>query len=371
MNNETNKINDSGEIILSGYYGFSNSGDDAALKMIINDIRKKKPDIGITIFSNKPEETKNVYKVNAISRWNIVAIIKALKKSKLFISGGGSVIQDVTSTKSLLYYLGLIFLAKKLNNKVMLYANGIGPLNKKENIKRAKNVLNMIDVITLRDEDSKDFLDELGVLNPKIKVTCDPAVALCDLPVDEAENLIFRYDLFAKKYVIVSLREWKKATFFEEEFKKSINQLKKDYGYEVVFIPLHHPQDLAFNIKMAKETGSICIKRRLSAELCAALAQKSEFVVGMRLHMLIYAFVAGVPSLGISYDPKVESVLKYFGQDTYVGILEFTKRSFIAKANRIVANREAYCVDLKYRLGQLKQKNKDNIDCVMELIDEA
>ena len=360
----------SGEIILSGYYGFSNSGDDAILKMIIRDIKERKPDVAITILSNKPQEAKNIYKVNALNRWNIFAIIKALKKSKLFISGGGSVIQDVTSTKSLLYYLTLILLAKKYDNKVMLYANGIGPVNKKSNIKRTKNVLNKTDIITLREPDSKEFLEELGVLNPKIKVTCDPAVGLSEISMEEAEDFLFRYDLFSKKYIIVSLREWKDAALFENEFISAIKQLKKESAYETVFIPLQHPHDIEFSRRMAKKTGSICIERRMSAEMCIALAKKSEFVVGMRLHMLIYAFVAGVPSLGISYDPKVESVMKYFGQDTYVGILEFTKRSFLAKANRIIQNRQTYCDDLKYRLKELKQKNKDNIDCVMELIGE-
>ncbi len=360
----------SGEIILSGYYGFSNSGDDAILKMIIRDIKERKSNIGITILSNKPQEAKNIYKVNAVNRWNFFAIAKALKKSKLFISGGGSVIQDVTSTKSLLYYLSLILLAKRYNNKVMLYANGIGPVNGRANIKRTKNVLNKTDVITLREPDSEAFLEELGVLNPKIKVTCDPAIGLCEIPLDEAEDLLFRYDLFSKKYVVVSLREWKNAALFEDEFKRAVKQLKKDYGYEVMFIPLQYPQDIEFNKKMAKETGSICIERRLSAEMCIALATKSEFVVGMRLHMLIYAFVAGVPSLGISYDPKVESVMRYFGQDTCVGILEYTKRSFMAKVSRIVENRTVYCEELKYRLKELKEKNKDNIDCVMELISD-
>ncbi len=359
-----------GEIVLSGYYGFSNSGDDAILKMIIRDIKERKPDAALTILSNKPQEAKNIYKVNAVNRWNIFAVIKALKKSKVFVSGGGSVIQDATSTKSLLYYLMLIILAKRYGNKVMLYANGIGPVRKKANIKRTKNVLNKADIITLRETDSEDFLEELGVLKPKIKVTCDPAIGLSDIPMDEAEDILFRYDLFTKKYIIVSLREWKDATLFENEFKSAVKQIKKEYGYEVLFIPLQHTHDLAFCRKMAKETGSICIERRLSAELCIALAKRSEFVVGMRLHMLIYAFVAGVPSLGISYDPKVESVMKYFGQDTCVGILEFTKRSFLAKANRIVEKRNIYCEELKLRLKELKEKNKDNIDCVMELLGE-
>lgn len=359
-----------GEIILSGYYGFSNSGDDAILKMIIKDIRSYKPDIGITILSNKPNEAKKAYNVNAINRWNIFAIYKALKKSSLFISGGGSVIQDVTSTKSLFYYLGLIILAKKCKNKVMLYANGIGPVNKLSNKKKTRDVLNKTDVITLREEDSKTFLEELGVLMPEIKVTCDPAISLEDIPFDDAEDLLFRYDIFREKFVIVSLREWKTAPMFEDELKRAILDIKKTYGYKVIFIPLHHPHDVEINKKMAKLTDSICIERRLSAEMCIALASKSEFTVSMRLHMIIYAFASGVPSVGISYDPKIESVMRYFGQENYIGVLEFTKRSFFAKVQRIAEKNSIYRQELKHRLKQLKEKNKINIDCVIKLLEE-
>lgn len=359
-----------GEIILSGYYGFSNSGDDAILKMIIRDIRMRNPHIGITILSNKPQEAKNIYKVNAVNRWNIFSIIKALKKSKLFISGGGSVIQDVTSTKSLLYYLGLIILAKRYKNKVMLYANGIGPLTKKSNVKRAKNVLNKTDVITLREDDSKLFLEEMGVLNPIVKVTCDPAIGLDALPLDDAEDLLFRYDLFSRKFIIVALREWKSAAIFESEFKSALKNIKKEYGCEVLFVPLQHPQDVEFNKRLAEETGSYCIDRRLSAEMCIALAKKSEFVIGMRLHMLIYSFVAGVPFIGISYDPKVESVMKYFGMDACLSVLNFTKLNFLSKVKRVVNNNNIYREELKLRLKELKEKNKDNIEFVFKLLEE-
>lgn len=360
-----------GEIILSGYYGFSNSGDDAILKMIIGDIRTRKPDAGITILSNKPKEAKKIYGVNSVSRWNIFSICKALKSSRLFISGGGSVIQDVTSTKSLYYYLALITLAKKYKNKVMLYANGIGPVSKASNRKKTRDVLNKADVITLREDDSKAFLEELGVLSPEIRVTCDPAIGLCDIPTEEAEDILFRYKLFREKYVLISLREWKTAPMFEEELKKAVLEMKKTYGLKVVFVPLQHPHDVEINKRMAKLTDSVCIERRMSAEMCIALAMKSEFTVSMRLHTLIYSFAAGVPSVGISYDPKIQSVMKYFGEENCVGVLEFTKRSFLAKVQRVVENNALYRDEIKMRAEQLKDKNKINIEYVIKLLGEG
>ncbi len=358
------------DIVLSGYYGFRNSGDDAILKKIIKDIREYDPDIGITILSNRPGDTKRNYQVNAVSRWNLFAIRKALKESRLFISGGGSIIQDATSTKSLLYYLTLIRMAKKQNNKVMLYANGIGPVNKKQNLKRTKNVLNRVDVITLREEDSQDLLNEWGIISPKTAVTCDPVLALTDINTEQADSLLYRYDLNGKPYVMVSLREWKTVPLFEAELLDALKDIKKKHGCELLFVPMQFPQDVALNQKYAKLTNSPCVTKRLSAETCIALAQSSMFAVGMRLHLLIYAFAANVPSIGLAYDPKVQSVMKYFGQDTCMGLLEFTRMSFSAKVDRIIANRERIRTDLAVRLHELREKNKINIDYVIKLLEE-
>lgn len=358
------------DIVLSGYYGFRNSGDDAILKMIIKDIRNYDPDIGITILSNRPSDTKRIYRVNAVNRWNFFSIRKALKESRLFISGGGSIIQDVTSTKSLLYYLTLIRMAKKLDNKVMLYANGIGPVQKQSNRKRAKNVLNQVDVITLREEDSLDILNEMGVINPKTKVTCDPVVALSDIDTEQADNLLCRYGLYQKPYVMVSLREWKTIPIFESELLEALKEMKKRHNCQLLFVPMQYPHDVAVNQKFAKLTNSVCVTKRLPADTCIGLAKSSLLAVGMRLHLLIYAFAANVPSIGLAYDPKVESVMKYFGQNTYMGLLEFTKMSFTSKADRVLNNREQIRAELEIRLHELREKNKINTDFVKSLLEK-
>lgn len=358
------------DIVLSGYYGFRNSGDDAILKMIIRDIRTSHPNMGITILSNRPSDTKRIYKVNAINRWNFFAIWKALKESRLFISGGGSVIQDATSTKSLLYYLTLIKLAKRCGNKVMLYGNGIGPVNKKANQKRTKNVLNQVDVITLREEASQDILNELGVIHPKTTVTCDPVIGLQDVDIEPAENLLYRYKLYGKPYILVSLREWKTVPIFDAELLEGLKEIKQKHDCELLFIPMQYPNDVAISQKYAKLTNSICITKRLSADVCIGLAKSAKMAIGMRLHLLIYAFAANIPAIGLAYDPKVESVMKYFGQDTYLGLLEFTKLSFTTKADRILTNREEIRSDLSIRLHELQEKNKTNIEYVFKLLEE-
>jgi polysaccharide pyruvyl transferase CsaB len=367
------------EVILSGYYGFNNSGDDAILKMILRGIRDRcsqsdkgeTPNrVGITVFSNRPAEVRRIYKVNSVNRWNIFSVTKALKHSKLFISGGGSVIQDATSTKSLVYYLSLIIIAKMFHNKVMLYANGIGPVNKSRNKRWTKNVLNKADIITLREDDSRDVLNELGVVRPQTVITCDPVIGITEIDRDEVESLLYRYGLIGKKYILVSLRECKALPTFYNDLKSSLKSIKEKHGCELVFIPMQFPDDVEINKKYAADTGSVYINKRLTAEMCIGFAEKSEIAVSMRLHLIIYAFTAGVSSVGINYDPKIESVMRYFGQDTYLSVLEFTKMSFGAKVDRVILGSESYREDLIERLKELRVKNENNIELAMQLLNE-
>ena len=166
------------DVIISGYHGFSNSGDEALLFAILSTLRKKKPDISFTVLSKIPSETARVYGVKSINRYNFFKIRKEMKEAKMLLFGGGSLLQDVTSSKSIKYYLAVIRLAQMCGIKTMLYANGIGPVIKRSDRRLASRILNKVDVITLRDDKSDIELKNLGVTKPEIIITADPAFTL-------------------------------------------------------------------------------------------------------------------------------------------------------------------------------------------------
>ena len=178
------------KILISGYYGFDNSGDDAILRAIVNDLNNNIENVEITVLSKNPSYTEKVYKINAVNRFNIKAVIETIKSCDLFISGGGSLLQDVTSTRSLLYYISLMRMAKFFNKKVMVYANGVGPINGRMNRIWTRRILNKVDLITLRDEDSRIFLEELKVDNENIYVTADPVFTLNPTKPDKVINIL-------------------------------------------------------------------------------------------------------------------------------------------------------------------------------------
>lgn len=129
------------DVVLSGYYGFGNSGDDALLYAITDSLREVMPDVRVCVLSAKAKEMRKVYGVDCAARFNPFAVRRALKSAKMLISGGGSLIQDVTSSKSLVYYLSVMRYAARYGDKVYVYANGIGPLKEKNYARAAKGRL--------------------------------------------------------------------------------------------------------------------------------------------------------------------------------------------------------------------------------------
>ncbi|PKP54929.1 polysaccharide pyruvyl transferase CsaB, partial [Candidatus Atribacteria bacterium HGW-Atribacteria-1] len=124
------------KIMISGYYGFNNTGDEAILKSMVGAFKEKIPQIKITVLSHNPLQTSRTYQVKAINRLHLISIICCLRNVNLFISGGGGLLQDSTGKGwSILYYLGLILAAKIVKAPVMIYAQGIGPVNKQINKK--------------------------------------------------------------------------------------------------------------------------------------------------------------------------------------------------------------------------------------------
>ncbi|MBR6916279.1 MAG: polysaccharide pyruvyl transferase family protein, partial [Clostridia bacterium] len=123
------------DILISGYYGFSNIGDDAILRTVIEHTRATIPDSRITVLSNSPEETAEKYGVEAQPRMRFFRIIKAVRSSDIVISGGGSLLQDVTSRISILYYLFIIILAAIFKKRIFVYSQGIGPIRRRFNRK--------------------------------------------------------------------------------------------------------------------------------------------------------------------------------------------------------------------------------------------
>ncbi len=361
------------DIAILGYYGFRNSGDDALLQAMINSLRKIQPDVSINVLSSNPRETKRHYDVEATYRYNIFKVIKAIKKCRLFILGGGSLIQDGTSTKSLLYYLWFTRTAKKCGKKVMLYANGIGPVFKKANQKCAAKVLNSVDVITLREDDSLAELKNMGIGVPKIILTADPAFAIDEINETAADEILKNVGIEeGKPYACISVRKWKNAPEnFNELCAKMADYIAEKYNITPVFIPMQYPYDASVgrNIVMSMKKRGVFISKRLDLSTMLGIVKKSEMVISVRLHMLIYATMQSVPCIGIAYDPKVSSFQKYLGQPYYIDPRALEGGDYKDMIDSCMENAEEIKQELAGRVEEFKEKAEINAKIAIDLME--
>ncbi|SHE67361.1 polysaccharide pyruvyl transferase CsaB [Desulforamulus putei] len=308
------------KVVISGYYGFDNLGDEAVLFSILKTLRELRIGLRIEVLSNAPAKTAEIYKVTASNRWKLGDVYRALKDSDLLISGGGSLLQDVTGIKSLLYYLGVIWLARRLGKPVFFYAQGIGPVRSWLGRLAMRLVVNKVNFITVRDESSRRDLEEMGINRPCIQVTADPVLGLEEKFVDKTIGRAILEEAgldlsIERKLVGVSVREWQGLTDYKKVVAEVCDKLTR-LGYQVVFLPMHYPDDLKTSQEVVglMEQPAAALSERYSVVEMASLIANMDLLIGMRLHALILAAVMHVPPVAVSYDPKIDRFMGLLGR---------------------------------------------------------
>lgn len=303
------------KIVISGYYGFANAGDEAMLTAIIKSLRSTEPSVGLTVISGNPELTAAQHKVASIHRFNPLEIFTAVKDCDLLLSGGGSLLQDVTSKRSLLYYLSILALGKTLGKKVMLFAQGIGPINSGLLRRLTKFVCSKVDLITVRDKDSLYELKRIGVPEEKVLLTADAVMTLPQEDREAGAKLLRDFSVPQNKMLVgISVRKWQDDDRYLLELAKAADMLAAKYSAHIVLLPLQYPVDVAACSRlrdlMARKSDSTVLEADCSTEEFLSLTGNFDILLGMRLHALIFAAVMDIPFAAVSYDPKVDGFIK-------------------------------------------------------------
>lgn len=287
--------------VLSGYYGFKNFGDEAILSVLVNKLQQNKD--SVTVISSNPEYTKSLYRhIRAIKTFDFNNIIPAIYKSDILISGGGSLLQDVTSLKSLIYYLLIIFIALFFRKKVIIFAQGIGPINSRFGEFFTKVLLKNCTYISVRDKKSQELMQQWGI---KSDLLCDPIFSV-NIP-----------DNSKTKTVAIQLRDFKgMSNDFLDRLADSVSKKFSDYNVEIYSfqdsIDLEICKTFEQNLNMLNPDIKTTVLSGMSNSEIIESLSKSEYLISMRFHAIIIGLLAGVKTLGINYDVKVEKLAKEF-----------------------------------------------------------
>jgi polysaccharide pyruvyl transferase CsaB len=308
------------KIVLSGYYGFNNAGDELILESIVREIRAGRKDADITVLSVCPEMTTAHYRVKAINRWNWSAVIRAVRSCDMLLSGGGGLFQDGTGSLSLYYYLLIILIARLFGKKVFIYGVGVNKL-RKCNARLTAWVLNQAFRITVREDESCRLLLEWGCRKEKIELTADP-VLLMDVDMKEINH--------RNPQVTLILRPPRQGKWPVETFAKLADVIQQRLSARIVLIPFHLQQDMAFThaVQGVMNMPSTIVEWRTTQELRQAVGL-SDIIISQRLHGLILAALHGVPLIGISDDPKIDRFLRELGQKNIMNVADVDHYSLL------------------------------------------
>ncbi len=281
------------KVVISGYYGFKNFGDEAILSVLLDFLKKNDSDI--VVFSSNPEWTNLNYSVNSVYSFDYKAIFKNIKNSDILISGGGSLLQDVTSLKSLVYYCLIIFLGVVMRKKVVIFAQGIGPI--KNPIARfvTLQLLRFASYISVRDEGSYNFLKKHKINS---SLVCDPIYS-----VNVPQKVI-------KRNVGIQLRNFN--TMSIDFINHLAMQIAKNFPYsnlkllslqDSIDLPVLSQLEHALHV-IAPDINIEILSELTNSEIVDYIAGL-EYFVAMRFHAILIALKSGVKTIAVNYDPKV------------------------------------------------------------------
>jgi polysaccharide pyruvyl transferase CsaB len=375
----------SNRILIAGYIGFGNAGDEAIAKVVTGHLRERVSGAEITIVSGNPRHTTEAYGVHAIGWRDPLAIAEAVRHTDLTILGGGGLFQDYWGFDpaailtrehwGLSFYVTPALLSAVYAKPLMLYAVGAGPLLSEHGRKYTKVAGDIATRITVRDPVSKELFESLGVSADKITVTADPAFDLA--PAPEAADLPeVRQWKSSGPAIAVCLRTWNfgaDSTFCDREVARALDDVLASEGGRVLFVPFqsgddHYVANRVFQ-QMRHRQNAAVLAEPCSPAMLAGIVANADLVLGMRLHSVIFSLAAQVPFVALEYDPKVG------GLTALTGFQEFTLpfggiESYVlaGRMRRALRERECFRERAGAILGDLRCRARENADIAAELL---
>jgi polysaccharide pyruvyl transferase CsaB len=286
------------QAVLCGYYGKGNGGDEALLASLLQMLPES---VTPLVLSGNPAQTRKRYGVQACDRSSVFQVLQAMRQSDVFIWGGGSLIQDVTSAASPLYYGGLMGLAQQMGLKTIAWAQGIGPLKRALTRRVARQSFAGCTAVSVRDRGSAELLADWQI--PFIQAP-DPVWALDSVAVKGL------WDLPAPR-VAVTLRSHSTLTPERlDNLTRALVSFQKATQTCILLVPFQAAQDLSIAESIQSQlTGPNQIFCLEDPRELKGLFRGVEMAIGMRYHSLIMAAAEECRCFALSYDPKVSYLM--------------------------------------------------------------
>lgn len=351
-------------VVVSGYYGFDNLGDEAILEEIISEVGRLVPDKSkIVVLSQNPEKTKSVFGVHAVDRWSLSALQPVFANAKLFISGGGGLYQDTTSVKSVVYYAGLATMARLFNVPMVIYAQGVGPLKSAISKILTETAMKSAKAITVRDSNSISLLENWGIKHAIL--TADPV--WCLEPTSLPEPISATLDRVPSGKFLIGLSVRESGLVNKAMIEGFAIAMAKSVKPGTILVPLiFQPNQDAELLDAFKsvwkaqglESVDLDFSKLIRPSQWISLLSRFDLVVGMRFHALLMALKSGVPTVGLAYDPKVSYLMKNFEQPSLNLATGLNEKDAAAELEKLMDSALCNILELSERAMKVSESQK-------------
>lgn len=295
-------------VVLAGYYGFGNAGDDLILRVLVEHFHKVDPAAKLVVLSKNPQETSQTLDVISVDRWAPWRWAQPFSQAKRFVLGGGGLLQESTGPWNHLYYLGLLCLAKALGSHTEIRAIGVDPVRSGFNKRMTRWVMShVVDQISVRDQESKEALESVGV-QKTIVVESD---------------LVFRLVVPATSDTIparigLAVSAWPGRESWVSDIAWLIDHVEERWRLPVDLLVFFPVQDERLCREIAAST-KIKTSVRVWQNASEILSWMKDYglIVGTRYHALVLAAKAGIPFVGWGSQAKVISLCRALGQNAW------------------------------------------------------
>lgn len=383
-------IKKTGNLSILGYYGSANTGDEAILDCLLQNLSSDFPEFRIAVFSSDVPYTEKHHNVLAVqsslpnrfydlmlrsagrNRRNFYRTLSTFVKADVLLVGGGGLFHDTPrENRHFLNVLHKITWAKRLGIRVAVLSVTVGPLHFDESKRRLREALNGVDLITVREEQSKALLTETGLPHSEIFVTGDVVHLLQSANEKRVREIIKDERLETASFPVIGVS----LCAYQSNLPGRIQSIaafcdhaSACYGAQIWFIPM---QTSAHNddrnearavLKLAKNPDAIkCIEGQYAPREILGLIGKTQAMLSERLHGSIMAINANVPCFGIGYSPKVTWLYEKIGRpEHHLPLKELSKDRLIAEFSKFWQTREQTKRELKTTSMRLKSAAREN-----------
>ncbi|MBQ9784478.1 MAG: glycosyltransferase [Clostridia bacterium] len=357
-------------IAVGGYFGCGNVGDDLILRGLLTALRDTDPTLRVTALTGHPRTDARRFGIPCRARKNPFSVARTLLRADVFLCGGGSLLQNATSNRSLAYYLHLLRAARLLGARPILYAAGLGPLRGARARKKAAKTLSRCPYISLRDPASFRLSGRLGLDRARLHTSADPALFLPSPPDTRASFLLREAGLGeTDRFFCVVLKGGRSTVDACRMCAAAARMIARRYALTPVFLVFDPTHDAHATRVAASVLGARVLRLREGADATAILS-RAQCVLTMRLHAMILATAVGTPALGVCTDPRDEKIPAFARESAQYAIVrsELSVGALVEQTEDLLSHRDAMRPVLQDAAADLRKKAKKDLENILAML---